>query len=170
MIISDKNANTLFEQGEFEKAAHVFNTLSADNPDNTFFSYMLGVCYYEIGEIDKALVNLDKSLIGIGSFGNSSPTEAFYYYAMALQKNKQFSLSTDNLHEYQWFIQKDLKLKTSQIRSVFGEVTEENEAQLDAMLIEDQQIVHLNEVLVKIEVEVEKNEKLVGSQTVETDK
>ncbi|NQY66839.1 MAG: hypothetical protein HRT72_03845 [Flavobacteriales bacterium] len=170
--ISDKNAQKLYIKGDYAKAIYVYRELHKDNPQNTFFSYMLGVCFFEIGDQnDLALSNLARSVEGMGSFINSSPSDAHYYYALSLHKDTQYDKSIDHLVKYRSFVEEDLDYETAQIQYHFGgEITDKNKDRYENMVNSDSSIGHINEVITKINEEIAKNKKLIRTEIAEIEK
>jgi hypothetical protein len=56
-----KQAEKLFEQGEYEKAKEAYRKLIRTAPNNAGYNYFLGASLYELGEKEEALPYLEKS-------------------------------------------------------------------------------------------------------------
>jgi tetratricopeptide (TPR) repeat protein len=157
VIISDRNGLKLYTNGDFEKAAYVYERLLTMDKANTFFSYMLGVCYYELGDLnDFALSNLANSVVNMGSFSNSSPTDAHYYFAQALRMDNQFRKSIQQLMDYRAFVEEDLEYELDQVKTDLGaEITKENKKEYEEQISNNPTIIKINETLQLVDKEIE---------------
>ena len=54
-----KQAEKLFEQGEYEKAKEAYRKLIRTAPNNAGYNYFLGASLYELGEKEEALPYLE---------------------------------------------------------------------------------------------------------------
>ncbi|NQY09451.1 MAG: hypothetical protein HRT71_08040 [Flavobacteriales bacterium] len=156
--ITDKNAQKLFAKGEYEKAIYVYRAILVNNSDNTFYSYMMGLCYYELGDNnDLVLSNMGASLVDMGSFQNSSPPDAHYFYAKALHIDKQFDKSIGEFKKYRLFVENDMSYEMMEVRKLFGgEINADNRERYQNALAADPFLNQIKEILGKIDEEIAK--------------
>ena len=95
-------ANVDFEKKDYESSRESYQKLLGVQPDNSFFNYRLGVCYFNsASERKKAISCLEKSAESLGAKLDSEsekynteidsiPGDVFYYLAKSYHHNNQF--------------------------------------------------------------------------------
>ena len=57
-----KNANTFYEQKQYDSAAHYYEKIAALKPDNATVYYNLGNTYYRLNQVGPAVLNYERAL------------------------------------------------------------------------------------------------------------
>lgn len=109
-----KAAISLAVAAEYEAALALFRAELAQQPDDPLLNYYVGVTRYKLGQIDGAIVHLEKSTLENAPF-----PQAFYWLAQAyLDKNRR-EAAEDILRQglARFPLNRDLKALASELSS-----------------------------------------------------
>jgi len=164
--IAQNTDKATFKQGlsylkkkDYRKAEPVYEKLTIEEPENTFYNYALGVCYLNsnIKRI-KAVKQLEKSVEKFGSFQNSSPEDAYYYLARAYHLAHRFDDAIVAYKKYREFIIVDLEEEEQKLTDRFqyeGKKLDATEFRAK-FITTDEVVVMINDFITDIDKQVKR--------------
>jgi tetratricopeptide (TPR) repeat protein len=91
-VIGMDYANTLAEQGDFEHAAAIYQELIQAHPDMWDACFNLGYMYYQMGQLDSAVLYLERA-----AAGDPTRAGAVFYLGLADLKLNRMDEAQANL-------------------------------------------------------------------------
>lgn len=108
-----KQAEKLFNEGEYEKAKVAYQRLVKSAPSNAGYNYFLGASLYELGEKEAAYPYLEKS-------ANRKYINAYRYFGKLLADMYRYDEAIDNYETHiEWLIEKNRDTETAEAELAF---------------------------------------------------
>ncbi|WP_020527397.1 tetratricopeptide repeat protein [Flexithrix dorotheae] len=91
---SVSDADLLFENNELGKALNLYTSLLQTNPENSYLSYKVGVCYlFSQNHKTEALPYIYKAAEARDNGDSQIPVDVYYYLGKVLHYNRNFELA-----------------------------------------------------------------------------
>ncbi len=149
-----RTANSLFEEANHRDALVQYLKLSLENPENTFYHYRVGMCFYKMDKNKEAIEHFNLSVVDFDSFSSSSPVDAFYYLAKANHLTHQFSAAIKSYKKYRSYVEFDLQFEVESLKKYYTDNGTGEQAQQMKLIYEDRVIKELLEILFLLDDEV----------------
>lgn len=108
-----KQAERLFNNGEYEKAKVAYQRLVKSAPSNAGYNYYLGASLYELGEKEAAYPYLEKS-------ANRKYINAYRYFGKLLADMYRYDEAIENYETHiEWLIEKNRDTETAETELAF---------------------------------------------------